>query len=221
VSVRSKLRGLFRPPATITDEARLERFVRAGMVEIGRWTYGTPRIAHIWGDTANIRIGSFCSIAEDVTIHFGGNHRTDWVSTFPFRSKFDLPGAYEDGMPATKGDVVIGNDVWMGRGATILSGVSIGDGAVVGAGAMVSKDVRPYAIVAGNPAREVKRRFPDGIVDRLLATRWWEWPDDRLRDLVPLLSSDDIEAFLAVAEGSVLDRDAAGVVDPREQHRSS
>ncbi len=126
----------------------------------------------------------------------GGNHPVEWVSTFPFRAAFHLPGALEDGCPASKGDVVIGHDVWLGAGATNLSGVCIGNGAVVGAETVVSKDVRPYAIVVGNPAREVRRRFGDDEIERLERIAWWDWPIEQIVANVHLLSSAEIVAFL-------------------------
>jgi hypothetical protein len=112
-----------------------------------------------------------------------------------------MPGALRDGLPRSKGDVHIGNDVWIGHGASILSGVSIGDGAVVGANAMVTRDVRAYAIVAGNPAREIRRRFPDEVVAQLEAAAWWDWPEADIRAAVGFLSSDRIEEFLRYAAG--------------------
>jgi acetyltransferase-like isoleucine patch superfamily enzyme len=152
------------------------------------------------GDEAGIRVGAFASIADNVELIPGGNHRLDWVSTYPFRVKFRLPGAITDGHPWSKGDIVIGNDVWIGTGARILSGVVVGDGAVVGAAAVVTTDVRPYAVVAGNPAREVKRRFDDATVEALLRIRWWDWPDEELLQHVDGLCSDDVRGFLDLAQ---------------------
>lgn len=131
------------------------------LVDIGSYTYGNPRLFH-WGEDSKLKIGKFCSIADDVKIFLGGNHRMDWITTYPFSAlKEEWPEAKDvKGHPATKGDVVIGNDVWIGYGATILSGVKIGNGAVIGAMAVVSKDVEPYSVVVGNPALEVKKDFP-------------------------------------------------------------
>ncbi len=167
-------------------------------LEMGRYSYGNPTVLRFLGDTAVVRIGSFASIADDVELIPGGNHRVDWISTYPFRVMLKLPGALEDGHPATKGDILIGNDVWIAHGARVLSGVTVGDGAVVAAGAVVTRDVRPYAIVAGNPAREVSRRFTDEQVQALQELRWWDWPIEDIVAVVPLLSSDEVEALLDV-----------------------
>jgi acetyltransferase-like isoleucine patch superfamily enzyme len=164
---------------------------------IGRGTYGKP-VVHNYLDGATLRIGAFCSLA-DVTIFLGGEHRIDWVTTYPF-SVLWPEAQHIPGHPASKGDVVIGNDVWIASGATILSGTTIGDGAVVGAQAVVSGHVEPYAIVAGNPARMVRKRFDDDTIRRLVETAWWTWPDDDIRAALPLLLDGDIAAFLAHAE---------------------
>ena len=101
--------------------------------------------------------------------------------------------------PVSKGDVVIGNDVWIGRGVVILSGVRVGNGAVIGAGAVVTKDVPPYAIVAGNPARIIRYRFSPEQIEELEQIAWWSWPDKEIERAIPLLLSSDIEAFLKFA----------------------
>jgi acetyltransferase-like isoleucine patch superfamily enzyme len=115
----------------------------------GEFTYGRPRI-YTWG-ICDVSIGKYCSLSTGITI-VGGEHNSNWVSTFPLRDRFRLPGRKRDGHPKTKGPVIIGNDVWIGMGALILSGVTIGDGAIVAAQSVVTKDVPPYAIVAGNPS---------------------------------------------------------------------
>jgi len=174
------------------DSARvLERF------SMGRLSYSRPRvIAYEW-DTGRLTIGSFCSIAPDASFMLGGNHRPQCVSTFPFRIRLDLPNAQEDGSAASKGDILVGNDVWIGSGALILSGVTIGDGAVVGANAVVASDVRPYAVVVGNPAKEVRRRFSDQQVADLLAIAWWDWPMEDIREAILQLCSPAIDDFIA------------------------
>ncbi|HEX5127349.1 MAG TPA: CatB-related O-acetyltransferase, partial [Rhodocyclaceae bacterium] len=122
---------------------------------IGRGTYGDDLLVRNWNEGTTLRIGNYCSIAAGVKIYLGGEHRTDWVTTYPFSALWP-EAAHIEGHPRSKGDVTIGNDVWIGTEAMILSGVTIGDGAVIGARAVVSRDVPPYAIVAGNPASVVR-----------------------------------------------------------------
>lgn len=165
--------------------------------EIGEHTYGIPRIMH-WGENASLKIGKYCSIAENVTIFLGGNHRIDWISTYPFNVLNEqFPNARTIiGHPNTKGDVSIGNDVWIGLGATILSGVTIGNGAVIAAMAVVTKNVPPYAIVAGNPAKIVKYRFSQDIIDSLEKTQWWNWPVEKINKNINKICCSDIESFV-------------------------
>ena len=167
---------------------------------IGDWSYGRPNIMRM-DQTTQLEIGRFCSIADGVRILLGGEHRTDWVTTYPFPSI--LPERFSaEGHPASKGNIVIGNDVWICAGSTILSGVIIGNGAVVGAGCVAARDVPPYAIVAGNPARVVRFRFDPSIISRLEKLAWWNWPMSRIEELAPLLLSNRIEDFLAQASGA-------------------
>jgi acetyltransferase-like isoleucine patch superfamily enzyme len=167
-----------------------------GDVSIGAHSYGIPRLRW-WGEPANLSIGKFCSIAEGVEIFLGGNHRVDWVTTYPFPVMRHWPQARAiKGHPATRGDVRIGNDVWLGAGCVILSGVSIGDGAVIGCRAVVSRDVPAYAIVAGNPATLVRMRFSDAQIQALQASAWWNLDPQRIRGLLPRLLSNDVDGFL-------------------------
>ncbi len=174
---------------------------RTKPLTIGKASYGEPLIAKLPAEfkaaQEHVHMGSFVSIGVDVVLMDGGSHRTDWVTAFPLRAALGLPGAYEDGHPRSKGDIVIGNDVWIGRGVRVLSGVTIGDGAVVAAYSVVTKDVRPYAIVGGNPAREIRRRFSDEQIAALQEIAWWDWPMDKIVECVSELSSDDIDAFIA------------------------
>lgn len=165
-------------------------------VTVGRFTYGQPQLK-LWDASERIVIGAFCSIADEVTILGGGEHKLEWVTTYPLRIALGDALAGRDGHPATKGPTVIGNDVWLGHGATILSGVRIGDGAAVGAGAVVASDVAPYQVVAGNPARVVRSRFPAAQAEALLAIAWWEWPLEKIRDEVGGLCGDDVATFIA------------------------
>ncbi|WP_275666539.1 CatB-related O-acetyltransferase [Laribacter hongkongensis] len=159
-------------------------------------SYGIP-IVEDYGSEACLVIGSYCSIAYGVRVFLGGNHRVDWVSTYPFPMMFDNQNLLSiNGCGVSKGDVVIGNDVWIGSYAFIMSGVNIGDGAVIAANAVVTKDVPPYAIVAGNPARVVKFRFSHEIVDCLLRIKWWDWPVEKVIAAAPGLCHEDIQGFV-------------------------
>jgi acetyltransferase-like isoleucine patch superfamily enzyme len=192
--------GIDRGHDPDTDELfgalTLREAVAAGRVSVGRHTYGGPTVHYGPGDQGRVRIGAFCSFAAAVELIPGGAHRMDWVSTYPFRLRWGLEGAGHDGHPAPGRGIEIGNDVWVGRGATILDGVTVGDGAVIGASAVVTRDVRPYAFVGGNPAREIRRRFDDAQIDALLAIGWWNWPDDVIRERVPQLSDGDVDGFV-------------------------
>ncbi len=144
-------------------------------------------------------IGKFCAIAEGVRfIMNGANHLMDGFSTYPFpifgngwEDGFD-PAAYVD---ASRGDMVIGNDVWIGNGATILPGVSIGSGAIIGAGAVVGSDVPDYAIVAGNPAKLVRMRFDENTVTRLMTAAWWDWPVETISENIAAITGGNLEAL--------------------------
>ncbi|MQM29738.1 MAG: acetyltransferase [Candidatus Accumulibacter phosphatis] len=165
--------------------------------QIGLGTYGIP-IVHDWQEGATLKLGSYTSIAENVEIFLGGHHRTDWVSLYPFPAMIPEAAGIR-GYAITRGDVLIGSDVWLCSNAVILSGVTIGHGAVVAAGAVVSQDVAPYSVVAGNPARQIRWRFPEATRQALLAAAWWDWPEQEVRSLSCLLCSEQIEAFLDYA----------------------
>ncbi len=166
---------------------------------IGHYTYGVKSpliLSNTTGEKSGaLKIGKFCSIASGVTILLGGEHRLDWVTTYPFSRIFNKYKKLSEDS-ATKGDVVIGNDVWIGMDVLVLSGVTIGDGAVVGAGSVVAKDVDPYAIVAGNPARLIRKRFDDDVIRKLLKIKWWDWDAKRLNENMPFILSNDIKGFI-------------------------
>jgi acetyltransferase-like isoleucine patch superfamily enzyme len=152
-----------------------------------------------WSDSgAQLKVGNFCSFASNINIYLGGNHRTDWISTYAFgyvpHSPFNdyLPS----GHPASKGDVIIGNDVWIADNVTIMSGIKIGDGAVIANNSHVVKDVEPYSIVGGNPAIHIKYRFTLEQIAKLLEIQWWNWDDAKIKMHVPYLCSDNIDDFI-------------------------
>ena len=169
--------------------------------EIGKHSYGTDLRVYAWNEGSTLKIGAYCSIANGVEILLGGHHRTDWVTTYPFNALWPSARQFK-GHPWSKGDVVIGNDVWIGSGALILSGVTIGDGAVVAARTVVTEDVAPYTIVAGNPARLIKKRYDDDTIGRLLRVRWWDWDEGKIQDFMPLMLSNDVAGFLNKAEST-------------------
>lgn len=143
-------------------------------------------------------IGKFCQIASGVEfIMNGANHQMSAVSTFPF---YTLEGWNQDtpkkeDMPI-KGDTIIGNDVWIGQNATILPGVKIGDGAIIGANSVVGCDVEPYSIVIGNPARMIKKRFDNELIDIMEKLKWWDKSIEEINNLIPLLTSSDLKLVL-------------------------
>ncbi len=153
------------------------------LIEVGDFTYGRP-LVHMWDKTTRLKIGKFCSIAGNVHILLGGEHHTNYITTYPFDVLFD-------GKPTpSKGDVIIGNDVWIGENVTILSGVTIGDGAVVGAGSVVSKSVPEYAVVAGNPAKFKRFRI------NTKPPEWWDWPPEKIAEGNDLIMSPDVRDLI-------------------------
>jgi chloramphenicol O-acetyltransferase type B len=169
---------------------------------VGDHTYGEITVLQYGHTDLKMIVGRYCSVAWGVTVMLNGNHRSDWVTTYPFTGLNEKypEAAHIEGHPRGNGDVRIGNDVWLGRCSAVLSGVTIGDGAIVGAYALVTRDVPPYAIVGGNPAEIIRYRFSREHIDRLLKVAWWNWPDEIVRRMIPLLVSEDIDGFLASAE---------------------
>jgi acetyltransferase-like isoleucine patch superfamily enzyme len=178
-------------------EKTLHTLRKSEQVVFGTGTYGVPMI-YAWDNKTKLVIGNYCSIAADVRIILGGEHRLDWISTFPFS---EFPGEYPNsteiaGHPSSKGPIEIGNDVWIGNGVTILSGLKIGDGAVIAAGSVVVGDIPPYAIAAGVPAKVVKFRFEPEVIARLLQVKWWNWPQTKInRQVKMLMQQPDLETL--------------------------
>ena len=161
--------------------------------DVGKGTYGEPKVEN-WGEETTLKVGNYCSISGGVKILLGGNHRADWVTTYPF-SVFRESAKHIKGHPVSRGDVVIGHDVWIGLDAIILSGVSIGNGSIVGASAVVSRDVPAYSVVAGNPAKVIKKRFSDENIIVLQSLKWWHWSDTKLDAAMPYLLDENISGL--------------------------
>lgn len=146
-------------------------------------------------DIDQLIIGSFCSIGTGVSFIMAGNqgHRYDWVSSFPFFYMQDEP-AFSGSLDAFQraGDTVIGSDVWIGAEAMLMPGIKVGHGAVIGSRALITKDVEPYTIVGGNPAKSIKKRFTEDEISMLLEMKWWDWPIEHIQGAMSLLCSSNI-----------------------------
>jgi len=181
-------------------------------IEVGDYSYADSRTPPAdWAATLapylfhhspeRLVIGRFCQIAEGAMfVTASANHRRDGFTTFPFAIFDGGIGDDRPSLPSGPGpDTMIGNDVWIGRDARILPGARIGDGVIVGAAAVVGGEVPPYSVVAGNPARVVRRRFDAATIDRLLALRWWDWPIDAILAAEAAICGGDLAALEAAA----------------------
>ena len=186
----------------------VKHVVQAPNISIGDYTYYDDRDNPTGFEQNNILfnypefgdrliIGKFCQIASGAKFIMGpANHRISSVTTYPF-SVFG--GRWSEQTPPHlsqlpfKGDIVVGNDVWIGRESVIMPGVKIGDGSIIGAYAVVTRDVPPYCVVGGNPARFIKKRFRDELIQSLLELKWWDFPEEKLVEFLPLLCDPDLE----------------------------
>jgi acetyltransferase-like isoleucine patch superfamily enzyme len=162
-------------------------------IEIGKYTYGTETIqVFSYGEESKLRFGAFCSVALGVKAYLsdGVGHRANWMSVYPFGSIHQDTFACPMDTPATKGDITVGNDVWIGGGVTLMHGITVGDGVVIANNSHVVKDVPPYAIVGGNPAKEIRYRFSEEIIAALLDLKWWDFQDEIIRNIVHFLHAD-------------------------------
>jgi acetyltransferase-like isoleucine patch superfamily enzyme len=164
----------------------------AGAIQIGRHCIGTPMILS-WRDDEKLVIGNFCMFAYNSTVLLGGEHDLSRITCFPLVTR--VLNVKSDIDSVSKGPVIIGNDVWVCVGATILSGVTIGDGAIVAAGSVVTQDVPPYAIVGGVPARVLRFRYSKEQIKKLLDISWWKWSDQKIADNIDFLYGD-INTFI-------------------------
>ena len=151
-----------------------------------------------------VTIGKFCSLACGVRFLMnGGNHNMDSLSTYTFPvcyAEWGLTTAEITTAWQNRGDIAVGNDVWLGYESVIMAGVTIGDGAIIGTRAVVTRDVPPYTIVGGVPAKPIRKRFDDATIERLLALRWWDWPVERIKAALPFLRGGDLDELEQLAK---------------------
>jgi len=198
-AIQAGRRNLSMNPAerVVALREQTRRQIEDGTLVMGRASQVAPVVRRFKGDSGRIFVGSFVTLAEGVEFYSGGLHRTEWVSQYGLRAMLDLPGAYEDGFPHGRGDTHVGHDACLAEGVIVMSGVTIGPGAVVTTRSVVTKDVAPYEIAGGTPAKRIGRRFGDEQVAALLRIAWWDWPDETIRERVDLLSSPDVDTFIA------------------------
>jgi virginiamycin A acetyltransferase len=192
------------PIPGVTRTGFLKPFITRSNIIVGDFTYyDDPKGPEHFEDNVlyhfdfigdKLIIGKFCSIAAEVRfIMNGGNHPTDWLTTFPFPI---FGNGWETALPErwpTKGDTIVGNDVWIGYGALIMPGVTIGDGAIIAAGSVVTKNVLPYTIVGGNPAQVIRNRFDGITISKLEKISWWNWDMDKITRYVKAICSSNID----------------------------
>ena len=189
-------------------QRRIKRLLGLPMLDsrisVGHGTYGIgEKTVLLFREDDRVKIGKYCSVAFGVTIIASGEHNYSGVANYPFAAML-----YEDADRDTfsKGQVRIGNDVWLGANATILSGVTIGDGAVVAAGAVVTESVPPYAIVGGVPARVIKYRFAAEAIESMLRIAWWNWSPECIRENMELFYLP-LDVFLSKASEKIKTND--------------
>lgn len=186
----------------------IKNVITAPNIIVGDYTYYDDALAPTEFEKNNVLfnypefgdkliIGKFCSIASGTKFIMGSaNHRLGSVTTYPFNV---FGGSWQENTPdhmsqlPFKGDIVIGNDVWISRESIIMPGVKIGDGAIIAAYSVVTKDVEPYSVVGGNPVRFIKKRFNDELIELLLEFKWWDLPPEKLVTVLPLLCDFDLE----------------------------
>jgi len=167
------------------------------LITIDKYTYGHSNLNIIeFGNGTNLKVGKFCSISQGVKIFLDyGGHDPDLMSVYPFQhlynDKFDGKKSIKEnedtrtlGGAKNKGDVIIGNDVWIGLDALIMNGVKVGDGSIIGANSVVTKDVKPYELVAGNPAKHIRLRFEDEIIKLLSLLQWWNLEENIIKLII-------------------------------------
>jgi acetyltransferase-like isoleucine patch superfamily enzyme len=179
----------------------LKEEIKKKLSVVGKWSYGSPKIyRYNWKN--KIYIGNFCSIGPEVKIIIGGNHRTDWVTTSPLPDEnFNFDNTFANARKIknfnlSKGDLFIKNDVWIGAFSIILSGITLGNGCVIAAGSVVTKDVKPYTIVGGVPAKFLRSRFNKKQSKFLNESGWWDLEDEKINFLSQYLLNKNVSEFI-------------------------
>lgn len=197
--------NIVRPIAGYEKEIYIKPTIKNPNIIVGDFTYIADSefeshvTHHYEWNVDKLIIGKFCQIAAGVEfVMNGANHQMNAVSTFPFYTLegWDMSAPSPSDLPL-KGDTVIGNDVWIGQNAVILPGVHIGDGAIIGLNSVVGSDIEPYTIVAGNPARVLRKRFDDELVQLLLKFKWWDKSTEEINSLIPILTCGDLDKVKA------------------------
>jgi virginiamycin A acetyltransferase len=165
----------------------------------GKHTYGPePKIEGVPEIAIGSSIGKFCSIAQNLQFIMRGSHMMNWVTTYPFQAMWNMDVPLNN--LSEHSPIVIGNDVWIAANVKIKQGVTVGNGAVLATECFVTKDVPPYAVVGGNPARIIKYRFTEEQIKNLLEIKWWDWEDSKIKEIVPLLVSNNVDEFIKKAK---------------------
>ena len=174
-----------------------------GRITMGKHSYGRIKVV---GQRGHVLVGNYTSIADGVKALMVG-HNPKNISTFPFNHKMFTPifkkAAGSKAHPVAYGNLWIGSDVWIGYEVIIMGGITIGDGAVIAAGSIVTKDVEPYSIVAGTPAKEISKRFPLDVIQKLLKYRWWNWDEAKIKQVADKLCSQDVEGFMEYCKTTI------------------
>lgn len=200
--IRSRLEAVVRS----TEQVEFEALRRSGKVVVGIGTYGFPTVRTFVHDESRLMVGNYSSLALGATFLLGGEHPLDRPTTYPLRIRSNDSDQGADGFPKFTPDTVVGSDVWIGANSIILGGRRVADGAVVAAGAVVTRDVPPFAIVGGNPARVISYRLDERQRSSLLDLRWWDWPEAQIARATPYLAGKDVGQFIALAEAGAFDR---------------
>ena len=198
------------PIAGVTRTCFLKNIITKPQIIVGDYTYYDDpvdvrnfekNVLYLFDfSTDKLVIGKFCQIATGVRfIMNGGNHPMAGVSTYPFKV-FGHSWSATPMDVVSKGDTVIGHDVWIGNSVTIMQGVQIGHGAIIGTNALVTKDVAPYTIVGGNPAKIIRKRFDDETTDFLLNLAWWDWPMDKIATHLSAIVAGDLDALRKITD---------------------